>query len=153
MAQKIYRLLFVDDELDAEPYLVIPFEDAGFEVDTATNGADAEHAFRSGVKYDAIILDNMMAPGEDPQGKWNFDVVKNGLHTGLLFLGMMAEACDSPPPVWVVTGFPDAEVETKEREFAFVVDVIRKPHSLELLAAEIIRYLSERGAGGDLANA
>ncbi len=151
MAQRTYRLLVVDDDLAEEPYLVVPFEDAGFNVDVATNGADAERAFRDRGKYDAIILDNMMPPGEDQTGTWSFDTTKSGLHTGLLFLGIVAEY-DSPPPVWVLTGFPDADVEAKERTFGFVVDVIRKPYSLEILANAVQQYLCDRSERGDAAN-
>ena len=40
------RILVVDDEKDVRDYLQTALEDAGFEVETATNGAEALEAVR-----------------------------------------------------------------------------------------------------------
>lgn len=144
MTEYQYRLLLVEDEVITDPELKQVFELTGFAVDTAITGQQAANLIHQNT-YDAVVLDNMMAPGNgDPD--WALDKTHGGLYTGLKVLERIAEL-PKPPPVWVVTALPDTDVERDERKFSFVQEVLKKPVSFALLSLEIRGYLDERATG------
>ncbi len=53
-------VLVVDDDEDVRTMVGFVLEDAGFEVQTASNGLDALRVLRGGVDPDVILLDMMM---------------------------------------------------------------------------------------------
>lgn len=141
MSVRQYRLLFVEDEVDAAPELVEILELGGFAVDTAKTGLEADELLKHN-QYDAVVLDNMMPPGGDKDSEWSLNSTEGGLHTGLQVLRKLDEL-KSPPPVWVVTALPDPEIEAEERRFPFVKGYSTKPTSLVKLGEDISEYLEE----------
>lgn len=142
MSPRNYKLLFADDELLTRPLMANIFRRRGFEVTIATTGSEAFELLRSEHKFDAVILDNMMAPGS---GDWSDADTQGGLHTGLVVLKRLKDETDDTkrtwPPIWVLSALPDTRVEVEEREFKFVVDFVRKPYTLKELAETIRKHL------------
>jgi len=137
-----FRLLFVEDQLIEEPYLALPFRNRGFAVDCATTGLEAYEKIKS-VRYDAIVLDNMLPGGGENGSEWSFEKTGSCLRTGLILLRKLAEL-GSPPLVWVLTGLPDTNMEREEKSFEFVVEHIKKDYSLFRLANQIYEVLEAR---------
>ncbi len=140
MDQKKRRLLFTDDDLLDRPYLVIPFEEAGLDVDIATNGKDAWDLLLAN-QYDAVIVDNMMPGGGGVGSEWSQSYMEN-LRTGLRLLRKMNSELEPKPPTWVLTALPDSDVRQQEEAFMFVVEYIPKPYSLRELGRKIMTYLN-----------
>jgi CheY-like chemotaxis protein len=57
---ELYKLLWVDDEIELLKSHIIFLSEKGYEVDTASNGEDAISSVK-GKNYDLILLDEMMA--------------------------------------------------------------------------------------------
>jgi DNA-binding response OmpR family regulator len=60
MIMELYKLLWVDDEIELLKSHIIFLSEKGYEVDTASNGEDAISSVK-GKNYDLILLDEMMA--------------------------------------------------------------------------------------------
>lgn len=142
MCDRKYSVLFAEDDLSTHPELTLLIEVEGFAVDTATTGQGAYQLLERNV-YDALILDNMMAPGGEDGSEWSRKETQAGLNTGLKVLRKMAES-GRTCPVWVVTALPDTEVEAAEKNFPFVIEYIRKDFSLTELARKIRSYLEKQ---------
>ena len=138
MTRQKPTLLFVEDAVDQEPCLLLPFELAGFSVDTATTGQAAVEAIRK-KRYDAVVLDMMLPPGETA-GDWNADNTEHGFMTGLRIMEKLQES-PHPPPVWVLTGMPDTKLKRRAVSFPFVREYIMKDFSLRELAERIGAFL------------
>jgi CheY-like chemotaxis protein len=142
MSEKQYKLLFVDDALIDEPYLSIPFDEAGFLVCRVTTGLEAYELLKNN-RYDAVVLDNMMPPGGDEETEWSYKETTRGLHTGLTILKKMAEM-PYKPATWILTGLADSHVLHYEEKFEFVIKVIKKDYLLSTLADDIKKYLCKK---------
>lgn len=138
-----YRLLYVEDQLDEEPYLAVPFEEEGFDVVGVTTGLQAVTCLAREA-FDAVVLDNMLAGGGEIGSEWGHDKTENGLRTGSLVLATI-EAMALPPPVWVLTALADTDTEKREKTSDVVEEYIKKEFSLIELAQKIKRRLDERG--------
>jgi CheY-like chemotaxis protein len=57
---ELYKLLWVDDEIELLKSHIIFLSEKGYEIDTASNGEDAISSVK-GKNYDLILLDEMMA--------------------------------------------------------------------------------------------
>lgn len=137
MNERKYKLLFIEDDLLGEPYLVTPFERVGFLVDVAVNQLDAYNLLVAN-KYDAIILDNMLPTGKEK----DFEPSEEDSCGGLKLLQEI-EKMKHKPPIWVVTAFLDVEIKAKEERCGLVVEYIGKPFLLKRLAQKIKDYLGQ----------
>jgi len=124
-AQPEARLLVVDDEPNILELLSVSLRFAGFEVTTATNGADALNKVRD-VKPDLLVLDVMM-PGLD----------------GFAVASTLRSRGESVPVVFLT-----AKDATEDRVQGLTLggdDYVTKPFSLEEVVARIRAVLRRTG--------
>jgi len=124
------RVLVVDDEANIVELLSVSLKFQGFEVDTATNGAQALDRARD-ARPDAVILDVMM-PGMD-----GFGVLRrlraDGIEAPALFL-MARDSLQDKDKIAGLTLGGD--------------DYVTKPFSLEEVVARLRVILRRTGKGG-----
>lgn len=111
------RILVVDDEQYIRDVLTETLHDAGYAVDTATNGEEAMVKLRSGF-YNLILLD-----------------IRMPIHSGLDLLKALARS-GSHPPILVLTGHASSEEIDEALRFG-ASKCIHKPFHLKSLLAEI----------------
>jgi two-component system, OmpR family, response regulator len=125
------RLLVVDDEPSILELLSVTLRFAGFEVATATNGADALNKVRE-FAPDLLVLDVMM-PGLD----------------GFAVASTLRGRGDQVPVVFLT-----AKDATEDRVQGLTIggdDYVTKPFSLEEVVARIRAILRRTGAGAEAA--
>lgn len=141
MNKKRYELLIADDDFLEQPDLDFLFKLRGFAVDIATTGIDAWNKIQN-KQYSGIVLDNMLPGGGEEGTEWSIEKNGNSLHTGLKLLQLI-DGIPIKPLVWILTALPDSDIESKEREYLFVVRYIKKEYSLKELADEIWSQLQK----------
>lgn len=111
------RILIADDDPPLRGLLRLVAARAGFEVDTAANGADALEKLKSN-RYAVAVVDLMMP--------WmsGYELIEN------------IKAMPSRPPVVVVTALSDARLGRLDS--TVVSSVLRKPFDIEMLSAVLI---------------
>jgi DNA-binding response OmpR family regulator len=111
------RILIADDDPPLRGLLRLVAARAGFEVDTAANGAEALEKLKSN-KYSVAVIDLMMP--------WmsGYELIEN-----------MA-TMQSRPPVVVVTALTDARLAKLDSQV--VSSVMRKPFDVDMLSAVLI---------------
>ena len=135
------RVLFIDDELfdfegedSKESYKIKELEkDGDIDVKAAVNGTEALQEIQGEAKFDIIVLDIMMAPGEElTQGD-----TKNGYETGFVFLKKIRKELHLNIPVIVLTNYPKPLTKSEKEELS-VTEYLSKPMKMWKLA-ELIR--------------
>ncbi len=129
-----YRLLVVDDEADLREILTTSFKDAGYEVETASNGIEGLE-YLAGHDVDCVLLDIRMPK-------------KDGLEVLAAIRNNLANI-----PVIVITGLASTD-QINEALSLGAYAVIRKPFDIgEILAtAEAsIKQARKNGIGGGVA--
>ncbi|HLZ28202.1 MAG TPA: response regulator [Chloroflexota bacterium] len=101
------RILIVDDDPDIRLAVTMLLLDAGYEVDSATNGLEAFAAIRER-RPDAVLLDLTMAvmDGWDFLGAIRADPTLRGVPIGVLSASRDAAKAEQEPAVWAVIPKP-----------------------------------------------
>ena len=120
------RVLVVDDEANIVELLSVSLKFQGFEVYTATNGAQALDRARD-ARPDAVILDVMM-PGMD-----GFEVLAR--------LRRLPDA--ERVPVMVLTGYSDAVERARD---AGAQEVLLKPFEKNVFVKKVLQHLQDSPA-------
>jgi len=131
------RVLYVEDDIEERKRLVDFLRLKGYIVDTADDGPQALAALRSS-EYDLVILDVMMAPGNELKG----EDVASGFETGKVLLRKLREEMKSHTPVIVLTAHPGAELENQIRDLG-VAAYLNKPIAPDDLETAIADALEE----------
>jgi DNA-binding response OmpR family regulator len=113
----VKKILIADDDPPLRGLLRLVAARAGFEVDTAANGAEALEKLRVN-HYSVAVIDLMM-----PRLS-GYDVIEH-----------LAEM-SARPPVVVVTALNDAQLARLDS--SVVSSVLRKPFDIEMLSAVLI---------------
>ena len=121
--EKKRKILVVDDEPDNASVFTMSLEDGGFEVDTFTDPLQALSTFKTGKKYDLLILDIKM-PNMN-----GFD-----LYNAIRKVDNKVKAC-------FLTAFGEGYTEEFERRFPSSlfsdISFIRKPIRMEDLVKKV----------------
>ena len=119
------KILIADDDPPLRGLLRLVAARAGFEVDTAANGADALEKLRAN-RYAVAVIDLMM-----PRMS-GYDVIEH-----------LAEMTPRPPVV-VVTALNDAQLARLDS--SVVSSILRKPFEIEMLSAVLIELAQSSAA-------
>jgi len=113
--------LIADDDPPLRGLLRLVAARAGFDVDTAANGAEALEKLKAN-RYSVAVIDLMMP--------WmsGFELIEN--------LGTMTDR----PPIVVVTALSDARLP--KLDSSVVSSVMRKPFDVEMLSAVLLELAS-----------
>ena len=111
------RILIADDDPPLRGLLRLVAARAGFDVDTAANGAEAFEKLKTN-KYSVAVIDLMMP--------WmsGFELIEN------------LKSIPNRPPVVVVTALSDAGLPRLDS--TVVSSILRKPFDIEMLSAVLI---------------
>jgi CheY-like chemotaxis protein len=112
------KVLIVDDEPHIRKMMRITLEDAGYDVDEATDGSAALDAFGDGSRYAVVILDQKM-PGLD------------GLETLKRLKARLPTAC-----IVMATAFASIELAVDAMRLG-ATDFLRKPMTPETLRSSV----------------
>jgi len=123
------RILVVEDDPTAAEFVVTGLRQAGFTVETASNGPDGLHLAAS-EKFDAIVLDRNL-PGLD----------------GLSVLKAL-RAADNRTPLIILSAIAHADERVNGLR-AGAHDYLTKPFSFSELHARLDNLLAQRGQTGD----
>jgi DNA-binding response OmpR family regulator len=116
-ASRGHRILVVDDEQHIRDILAETLRDAGYAVETASNGEEGVLKLRSG-SFDLILLD-----------------IRMPIHSGLDVLKLLRRNGGGPPVV-IITGLASSE-EMEEALRLGAAKCIRKPFHLKTLLSDI----------------
>lgn len=119
------RILLIDDDADNLEAMQAAFELRGYDVTTASNGADALRLLQSAERFDSMICDLGMP------GMSGWEVAQEAAH--------IAPAI----PVYLVTGWADAIPQDDPRR-NLVTAVLAKPIDLEQID-NLLAYRNSRG--------
>jgi signal transduction histidine kinase/ActR/RegA family two-component response regulator len=123
------RILVVDDEQHIRDILAETLREAGYAVETASNGEEAVRKLRAGA-FDLILLD-----------------IRMPVHTGLDVLKLLRRK-GGFPPVMVLTGLASSEEMDEARRLG-AAKCVRKPFHLKTLLADISCLLQAEKSGRD----
>jgi len=122
------RILIADDDPPLRGLLRLVAARAGFEVDTAANGAEALEKLKANT-YSVAVIDLMMP--------WmsGFELIEN------------LRSISNRPPIVVVTALSDARLPRLDS--SVVSSILRKPFDVEMLSAVLIELSTPRSEKKD----
>jgi CheY-like chemotaxis protein len=123
-------VLIVDDDVDLREGIGELLEDDGYEVATATDGLDALHKLRLGLRPSVILLDLMMPK----MNGWEFRQAQMSSQ----------DLKDIPVVVLTAAGLSEAVVKTQLGDVGFVA----KPADEPALLDAVRRRCPDAGGGG-----
>ena len=140
------RILFVDDEFGPSPdrpngsymwYYSQALRDAGFEVREVLSPDEAlSELSKEDQRFDLIILDIMMLPGE----RYKHEDTAEGLRTGI-FLARTLHERWADIPILVLTNVLNPDVINKMKAIPSIRNVLSKPSYLPFQVLEEVRKM------------
>ncbi|HQZ89938.1 MAG TPA: sigma-54 dependent transcriptional regulator [Thermomicrobiales bacterium] len=126
------RILVADDDSGIRSLLLELFEDEGYEVDQATNGAAVIAALRSVAPPDLVMMDVRMP-----------DV------SGIDVLRTLSEKGDRPLPVIVMTAYGSASIAIDAIQYG-AYDYVTKPFDLEDVLLRAGRFFERQALANEV---
>ena len=126
------RILVADDDSGIRSLILELFEDEGYDVDEAANGAAVIDALKSGDPPDLVLMDVRMP-----------DV------TGLDVLRTLSEQGDGPFPIIVMTAYGSASIAIDAIQFG-AYDYVTKPFDLEDVLIRVQRFFERQALANEV---
>jgi len=129
------KILFVEDELKANHFLIDALREAKHEVDIAETRKDAKEKLEK-KQYDLIVLDIML-----PDEKDTIPLIKRGIY--LLKEIRRGDFPHIPQniPIIIISAVPENQIENQIKE---EIEILGKPFTAEKFIEKVANLLEER---------